>query len=47
MTLAFVLKLGLKFWSTNIRAYKIHGSTFKLFEIALASFCIKDKCNKP
>lgn len=36
--LVYILKLYLKFYYTNIRAQKIDNSTFKMFEIVLASF---------
>lgn len=36
--LVYILKLYLKFYYTNIRAQKRDNSTFKMFEIVLASF---------
>lgn len=46
MTLAFVSKLDLKVWHTNIGAQNINGSTFKIFEIAFVGFKIENKLDK-
>lgn len=46
MTLAQILKLGLKICHTNIRAYKIDDSILKIFEIVITSFQTKDKLKK-
>ena len=43
MTLKYTLKLGLKVCFTNIKTAKIDSSTFKIFEIVLTSFQIKNK----
>ena len=39
----YTLKLGLKIRATNIKAQKINGSTFEMFEIVLANFQIENK----
>lgn len=36
--LAYASKLGFKVCCTNVGAWKINNSTFKIFEIVLASF---------
>lgn len=46
MILAFVSKLDLKMHYINIRAQNIKDSTFKIFEIILPSFWIKDKLSQ-
>lgn len=38
MISAYSSKLGFKGWYTNIKAYKINDSIFKMFKIILASF---------
>ena len=38
MTLRYILKLGLKIYSTNVKVQKIDGSILKTFKIVLASF---------
>ena len=37
------MKLGFQVYHTDVRAQKIDGSTFKTFEIVLASFQVEDK----
>ena len=46
MTPAYVLKLGLKVYSTNVGAQKIDGFILKIFEMVLASFQVEDKLEK-
>lgn len=46
MTPAYAANLGLKVWSTNVRAQKIDDSIFKTFGMVLASFQIKDKLRR-
>ena len=46
ITLGYVLKLDLKVRLTNVRVHKIEGSNFKMFEIVLASFQVKNKLKK-
>ena len=46
MTLRYASKLGLKVRSTNGGAQKFDKSTFKMFEIVLASFQVEDKLKK-
>lgn len=46
MTLAYALELSYKVCQTNIKAQKINGSTFKIFEMVLASFEVEDKFKK-
>ena len=46
MTLGYILKLGLKVCSINVKVQKIDGFTLKMFEIVLASFQIEDKLGK-
>ena len=43
ITLAYASKLGLRVRRTNVRAQKIDGSTFDMFEMVLVSFQIEDK----
>ena len=38
MTPAYIAKLGLKIWPTNIEAQKIDGSSLKTFKIGIARF---------
>lgn len=42
MTLAYAASLGLKVWSTNVRAQKINDSSLEIFEIVLVSFQLKN-----
>ena len=42
----FAQKLGLYIQITNIRAYKIDGSTLETFEIVIANFQMDNKANK-
>ena len=46
MTLRYASKLGLKVYSSNVIVQKIDSLTFKIFEIVLASFQIKNKLEK-
>lgn len=46
MTSIYAAKLGLKIQSINVKAQKIDGSTFKTFEIVLASFQIEEKLDE-
>lgn len=43
MTPVFILKLGLNICPINLGPQKINYSTFKMFEMALASFQIENK----
>lgn len=40
--LAYVLKLALKIYLTNIKAQKIDGISLKIFEIVVASFQVNN-----
>ena len=42
MTLRYISKLGLKVYSTDVKAQKIDGSTLKTFKMVLASFQVED-----
>ena len=42
MTPGYILKLGLKVRSTDVRAQKIDGSTLETFGMVLASFQVED-----
>lgn len=44
--LSYMAQLDLKVWSTNIKAQKIDILTFKIFEIVLTSFQVKDKLGR-
>ena len=46
MSSAYVKKLGLKTWKTNVGARKIDGSTFKTFGMVIANFQVKNKTDK-
>lgn len=46
ITPPYALKLGLQVYYKNIGTQKIDGSTFKTFEIVLASFQIEDKIGR-
>ena len=46
MILGYILKLGLKVCPTNVKVQKINNSTFKKFEIVIASFQVKNKLKK-
>lgn len=46
MAPVYIARLGLKVWPTNLGAQKIDSSTFKIFEIVLASFQVNDKFDK-
>ena len=43
---AYVLKLGLHVYRTNVRAKKIDSSTLEIFGIVLTSFQVEDKLRK-
>ena len=43
----YVSKLGPKIRFTNVKTQKIDGSTFKTFELVLASFQVEDKFERP
>lgn len=43
MTLKYVIKLGLKICSTNVRAQKIDSFALKTFRMILTSFEVEDK----
>lgn len=44
--LAYALKLGLKICRTNVKAQKITGFIFKIFEIVLARFQVEDRLGR-
>lgn len=46
MTAAYVLKLGFKICSTDVKAPKIDGFTLEIFKMVLASFQIEDSLKK-
>lgn len=43
---AYALELGLRVYQTDVRAQKINGSIFKIFEMILASFQVENKFKK-
>ena len=43
ITPAYVAKLGLKVWPTDIRAQKINGSLLRTFKRVIANFLALDK----
>ena len=43
---AFIEKLDLKIWKTNVKAQKIDGSALKTFGLVIADFQIEDKGGK-
>ena len=47
MSPAYVERLGLKIWKTNIRVQKIHGSALKTFGMVIADFHVEDKVDRP
>ena len=47
MNPAYVKKLGLKTWKTNVGTQKIDGFTFKAFETVIADFQVEDKGGRP
>ena len=47
MSPAYVKKLGLYIWKTNVGAQKIDGSTLKTFGIVIADFQIENKGGRP
>ena len=47
MNPAYVGKLGLHIWKTNVRAKKIDGSTFETFGMVIADFQVEDKGGRP
>lgn len=46
MILVYASKLDHKICQTNIKVQKIDSSTFKMFDMVLASFLIKNKLGK-
>lgn len=46
MTLAYIVKLGLKVLLINVRVQKIDSSILKTFEMVLASFQFEDKLRR-
>lgn len=46
MTPAYLLKLGLKIWHTNIEVQKIDTSIFKIFKMVQTSFQVENKFKK-
>lgn len=46
ISLGYASKLGLKVCRTNVEAQKINDSTFKTFEMILASFQIENKLKR-
>ena len=47
MSPAYVEKLCLKTWKTNVRAQKIDGSALEIFEMVIADFQVEDKGGRP
>lgn len=43
----YTVKLSLNVWFIDVEAQNIHGSTFKTFDIILASLQIKDQLGRP
>ncbi len=43
ITRAYILKLGLKVYPTNVEAQKIDGFPLQTFEMVLSSFWVEDK----
>ena len=44
---AYVERLGLKTWKTNVGAQKIDGSILENFEMVIADFQVEDKGSRP
>ena len=44
---AFIKRLGLRAWKTNVRTQKIDDSALKTFKMVIADFQIEDKGGKP
>ena len=47
MSPAYIKKLGLQTWKTNVGAQKIDGSALETFEMVIADFQVEDKVGKP
>ena len=47
MSPAYVERLGLKAWKTNVGAQKIDGSALKTFGMVIADFQVEDKVGRP
>ena len=47
MSPAYVKKLGLHIWKTNVGAQKIDGSALKTFKMVIANFQMEDKGGRP
>ena len=47
MSPAYVNRLGLRTWKTNVGAQKINGSILETFRMVIADFQVKDKGGKP
>lgn len=47
MNSAYVKKLGLKTWKTNVQAQKINGSILKIFRMVIVDFQVENKIGKP
>ena len=47
MSSAYIKRLGLKTWKTNVKAQKITGSALKTFKMVIANFQVEDKGGRP
>ena len=47
ISFAYVKRLGLKTWKTNVKAQKIDNSILETFEIIIADFQVENKVSKP
>ena len=47
MNSVFAWKLGCYIWKTNVKAQKIDGSTFEIFERVIADLQVTNKDGKP
>ena len=47
MSPAYIKRLGLKAWKTNVGAQKIDGSALQIFKMVIADFQVEDKIGKP
>ena len=47
MSPAYIERLGLKTWKTNVRAQKIDGSALETFGMVIADFQVEDKGGRP
>ena len=47
MSLAYIKRLDLNTWKTNVRAQKIDGFVLETFEMVIADFQVEDKGGRP